>query len=260
MRIITYNVNSLKQRLPRLLAMLEEHDPDIVCIQETKAHADAFPHVALAAAGYTAVDHSGGRWEGVAVLGRTELGVSPLGSGLPGENQPDQARWVEAQVGDIRVVSVYVPNGRALGTETFAEKLAFLEVMADRAADLASADTIIAGDMNVCPTDLDVWDPAQVHGATHVTPDERKRLEAILEQGYVDAFRRAMPDEPGFSWWDYRAGHFHRGFGLRIDLVLLSHTLAPRLSGAFVDRSYRKPTKVRESKPSDHAPVIVDLR
>jgi exodeoxyribonuclease-3 len=118
---------------------------------------------------------------------------------------------------------------------------------------------VIAGDVNVCPTDLDVWDAAQVHGATHVTEDERSRLRAVMDAGFADAFRTVAPEEPGFTWWDYRAGHFHKGYGLRIDLVLLSAPLAQGLQGAMVERSFRKPTKIRESKPSDHAPLLVDL-
>lgn len=258
-RIISYNVNSLTARLPRLLALLAEHEPDIVCLQETKTTPEAFPHMPVQAAGYSAADHSGGRWAGVAVLVREGLTISDVETGLPGEPEPGEARWVEAAVGEHRVVSVYVPNGRAVGTDTFAAKLAFLEAMAERARSIGTGPAIIAGDMNVCPTDLDVWDPAAVHGSTHVTVDERSRLEAVLAGGFVDGFRVANPDEPGFTWWDYRAGHFHKGFGLRIDLVLLSAHLAVRVGSARVDRDYRKPTKVRESKPSDHAPVILDL-
>lgn len=260
MRILTYNVNSLTARLPRLLALLEEHRPDIVCLQETKVAPETFPHLPLQAAGYVAADHSGGRWEGVAVLARRELGVTDVSIGLLGEPDPAEARWVEASVGDVRVVSVYVPNGREVGCDEYLGKLAFLEAMAARARDLAGGPAVIAGDMNVCPTDLDVWDPVQVHGGTHVSPEERTRLEAVLGAGFVDAFRAANPEEPGFSWWDYRAGHFHKGYGLRIDLVFLSPPLAERLERAAVARDYRKPTKVVESKPSDHAPVLVDLR
>lgn len=259
MRIVTYNVNSLPARLPRLLAFLDEHRPDIVCLQETKVAPDAFPELPLQAAGYSAVHHSGGRWAGVAVLARSELGLTDVASGLPGEVNPDEARWVEATAADIRVASVYVPNGRAIGTETFDQKLRFLEAMAERAETMAQSPSVIAGDMNVCPADLDVWDPAATAGSTHVTDDERSRLQAVLATGFTDAFRAASPDDPGFSWWDYRAGHFHKGYGLRIDLVLLSTPLAGGLREARVERDYRKPTKVRESKPSDHAPVIVDL-
>lgn len=259
MRIVTYNVNSLTARLPRLLTMLAEHEPDIVCLQETKVSPDAFPHEVLADAGYVAADHSGGRWEGVAVLATTGLGIADVRCGLPGEPDPDQARWVEATVGGVRVVSAYVPNGRAVGTPTFAAKLTFLDAMAQRAGELAGASAVIAGDLNVCPTDLDVWDARAVHGSTHITPEERRALGGVTAAGFIDAFRTLEHDEPGFTWWDYRAGHFHKGFGLRIDLALLSTSLAGRLVAARVDRDYRKPTKVREAKPSDHAPLIVDL-
>lgn len=260
MRIVTYNVNSLKARLPRLLALLDEHAPDVVCIQETKSTPEAFPHPELERHGYVAADHSGGRWAGVAILAKTALGIGDVVRGLPGEPSPDEARWVEATVGDLRVASTYVPNGRALGTDTFADKLVFLDALAARARLWADLPAVIAGDFNVCPTDDDVWDPRQVHGGTHVSGDERSRLASIAAAGLVDAYRRVEPVEPGFTWWDYRAGHFHKGFGLRIDLVLVTDRTAELLEGATVDRSYRKPTKVRESKPSDHAPVIVDLR
>ena len=259
MRFATYNVNSITARLPRLLAFLDEHRPDIACLQETKVSADAFPHLPLQAAGYVAADYSAGRWAGVAVISRIELGIGDVTAGLAGEAAPAEARWVEATVSGIRVVSTYVPNGQALGTVPFAQKLVFLEAAAQRAAELAEGPAIIAGDMNVCPADIDVWDPARVHGATHITPDERSRLQAILDRGFVDAFRAVHPTEPGFTWWDYRAGAFHKAQGLRIDLALFHHHLASGLSGARVERDYRKPTKVRESKPSDHAPLVIEF-
>lgn len=258
MRVVTWNVNSLGARLERVLALLDEYRPDVALLQETKTAIETFPHLPFQAAGYGAADHSGGRWEGVAVLARQDLGIGETVFGLPGEPDPTQARWMEAVVGGIRFVSVYVPNGRALGTETFAEKLTFLERMAERAARLGPS-AVIGGDMNVCPTDLDVWDVEKVHGATHITEDERSRLRAVQSEGFVDAFRTMHPDEPGFSWWDYRAGHFHKGFGLRIDLLLLGTAVAPGLSAARIDRDYRKPSKVPGTKPSDHAPLIVDL-
>jgi exodeoxyribonuclease-3 len=260
MRVVTYNVNSLPARLPRVLALLARHEPDVVLLQETKTTPAAFPHGPLADAGYLAADHSGGRWAGVAVLGRADLGVDDVSLGLPGEPDGDQARWVEATVGGVRAVSVYVPNGQRVGAPQFTAKLAFLEVMADRAAVLAAAGpTLIAGDVNVCPTDQDVWDPRMLHGGTHATSDERTRLDAVVAGGYVDVFRALHADEPGFTWWDYRAGHFHKGFGLRIDLVLASAHLGGALTSAVVDRDLRKPSTVPESKPSDHAPLVVDL-
>ena len=259
MRFVTYNVNSISARLPRLLALLEETRPDIVCVQETKVAALKFPHLPLLAAGYTAADYSAGRWNGVAILVRSDVGFDDVRVGLEGEVVVDEARWVEATVDGIRVVSAYVPNGQAIGSEPFAQKLAFLEAMAQRAAQLVGEPTIIAGDLNVCPTDLDVWDPAQIHGATHITADERSRLASIIELGFVDAYRSLHPDEPGFTWWDYRFGAFHKGHGLRIDHVLVSRPLAERLREARIERDFRKPSKVPESKPSDHAPLIVEF-
>lgn len=258
MRIVTWNVNSLPARLERVLAFLEEHRPDVLLCQETKVSPQAFPHLAFEAAGYSAVDHSGGRWEGVAVMARHNQSIELVGRGLSGEPDPSQARWVEALVEGVRFVSVYVPNGRAVGTETFQEKLDFLDAMSARARDM-DEPAVIAGDMNVCPTDLDVWEPADVHGSTHVTQEERTRLAATVDGGFVDSFRQLHPNEPGYSWWDYRAGHFHKGFGLRIDLVLVSRSLAPDLLRAGVVRDYRKASKVPGTKPSDHAPVMVDF-
>ena len=261
MRIVTYNVNSLPQRLPRVQALLAEHAPDVVCLQETKVAPEAYPDAELREVGYRSAHLSGGRWAGVAILAREELGVlDDVVTGLEGEVDAHEARWVEATVGgSLRVVSVYVPNGRALGTPTFAAKLAFLDAMARRAAVLADGPAVIAGDVNVCPADRDVWNVDEVHGATHVTPDERSRLRAVLDAGFVDAYRHLEPEEPGFTWWDYRAGHFHKGFGLRIDLAMVSRPLAPHLAGAGIDRAYRKPTKVPGTRPSDHAPLLVDL-
>jgi exodeoxyribonuclease-3 len=258
-RLATYNVNSIKARLPRLLAFLDVHHPDVVCVQETKSAPEAFPHEALAGVGYMAADLSGGRWEGVAILARNELGVSDVTRGLVGEPDADQARWVEATVGGVRIVSVYAPNGQALDSPAFADKLLFFDAMVQRMAGLTGMPAVVAGDLNVCPTDLDVWEVADVHGGTHVTDAERSRFRAMLEAGYVDSFRRANPDEPGFTWWDYRAGHFHKGFGLRIDHVLASAELADCIESAAVIRDFRKPSTVPESKPSDHAPVVVDF-
>ncbi len=153
-----------------------------------------------------------------------------------------------------------MPNGRSLTSPEFFAKLTFLEAMAVRAADLAGGETVIAGDVNVCPADLDVWDPVRIHGGTHITPEERGRLGAILDAGYVDTFRSLHPEVPGFTWWDYRAGHFHKGFGLRIDLVMASRPLAERLIDVAVERDYRKASTVAESKPSDHAPLLVRFR
>jgi exodeoxyribonuclease-3 len=256
MRFSTWNVNSLKARLPRVLEFLGEVAPDVLCLQETKSAPEAFPLAALEDAGYRAVHHSAGRWAGVAILARGGLALEESSAGLAGEAAPDEARWIEATVDGVRVASVYVPNGREVGTAPFADKLGFLEAIEGRVAALAAAGTPFAllGDFNVCPADADVYDPAAFVGATHVTVQERGRLEAIIAAGAVDAYRALHPDEPMFTWWDYRQGHFHRGLGLRIDLALLSADLAGRTTEVAIVRDYRKGTR-----PSDHAPMVVEV-
>jgi exodeoxyribonuclease-3 len=190
----------------------------------------------------------------VAILARQGLALGDAIAGLPGEHRTEEARWVEATAGDLRVASTYVTNGRAVGTPTFDEKLAFLDAMRARLAGDGAPD-LIAGDFNVAPSDLDVYDPAAFVGSTHVTEAERSRVRAILDAGYVDAFRAVHGDEAvQHTWWDYRQGHFHRGLGLRIDLVLLRAELAPGLRRCGIERDFRK-----GSKPSDHAPLVVEL-
>jgi exodeoxyribonuclease-3 len=253
MKLATWNVNSLNVRLPRVLEFLELHAPDILFIQETKTEPDAFPGIELDAAGYQTVQHSAGRWAGVAIAARHGTPVDDVRVGLENEPSPDEARWIEATVGDVRAVSVYVPNGRAVDSPFYEDKLRFLDAAAARIGELSPL--VVAGDFNVCPTDLDVYDPAAFVGDTHVTPAERERFAALLTAGTVDAFRALHPDEPGFTWWDYRQGHFHRKMGLRIDALLLSPPLAERLESCGIDRNFRK-----GPKPSDHAPLLAELR
>jgi len=256
MRVVTWNVNSLKVRMPRVLELLAQHQPDVVCLQETKCNPDAFPELELQAAGYEAAHASGGRWAGVAILART--GTSALTDpqhGLPNDPVPDEARWVEATAAGIRFVSVYVPNGRTLDSPEYPRKLAFLDAMTQRIADLQEqGPLIVCGDMNIAPADADVYDPGAFEGGTHVSGPERDRLAAILQAGMVDAYRSLHPDEVQYTWWDYRAGHFHKGLGLRIDLALVSRPLVERLNACGIYRDYRK-----GHKPSDHAPLAVDL-
>jgi exodeoxyribonuclease-3 len=254
MRVVTWNVNSLRARLPRVLELLAEHRPDVVCLQETKCTPRAFPKDELTQAGYAAVHHSAGQWAGVALLARSGLALSEPRLGLPGEPVATEARWCEATVAGIRFASVYVPNGRDLESPEFARKLSFLEAMARRASAMRPALRLIAGDMNIAPSDLDVYDPAAFSHSTHVTPDERSRLEQILVQGLIDAYRRLHPKEVQFTWWDYRQGHFHRGLGLRIDLLMVDEQLDAALLSCGIDRDYRK-----GAKPSDHAPVLLEL-
>jgi exodeoxyribonuclease III len=254
-RLVTWNVNSLPARMPRVLEFLERFAPDIALLQETKTADDAFPESELRDAGYHSAHHSAGRWAGVAILAREQ--PTDVSTGLPGELRADEARWIEATVGEVRVASAYVTNGRAVGTEWFDEKLAFLDAMAERVEELKAGPPLIAGgDFNVTRDDRDVYDPAAFAGATHVTPDERDRLEAIIERGaLVDAFRRLHPDEVQYTWWDYRQGHFHKNLGLRIDYALVAERLAPRLRECGMVRDFRK----GKPTPSDHAPLLVEL-
>jgi exodeoxyribonuclease III len=257
MRVVSWNVNSLKARFPRVLELLHEHTPDLVCLQETKVTGEGFPHAEFAAAGYRAVDRSEGRWNGVAILAPTTAEVDDVVAALSGEPDPAEARWIEATVDGIRVASVYVPNGRDPAHPMFAAKLTFLEAVRDRASELVAAGpTIVAGDVNVAPEDRDVWDPSLFVGATHVTPEERTALAQIVACGLRDAYREADPDGTGFTWWDYRMGAFRRGMGMRIDVALVSEHLT--VTGCEVDTRFRQ-VNAAGDKPSDHAPLVLTL-
>lgn len=254
MRIVTWNVNSLRARLPRVLQLLEEHRPDVALLQETKSAPDTFPTEELTDAGYAAVHNSGGQWAGVAVLARSPLTLSDPQLGLRGDPVATEARWCEATVDGIRFASVYVPNGRTLDSPEYPRKLAFLEAMGARIERLSGSDLIVGGDMNIAPSDVDVYDPVAFVGGTHVSAPERERLHRILAGGILDAYRALHPDDVQYTWWDYRAGNFHKGLGLRIDLALVSPELAARLVSCGIDRDYRK-----GKKPSDHAPLLLEL-
>jgi len=253
MRLATWNVNSLAARLPRVTAWLAERRPDVLCLQETKLADEKFPESELADLGYEAAHHGDGRWNGVAILSR--LGLSDVSRGFDAAEDEHGCRIVAATCGGVRVHSVYVPNGRSLDSEHYRFKLdwlARLRVMLDERC-AADQSVVITGDFNVAPDDGDVWDPAQFVGSTHVSEAEREALRHIEEWGLTDIFRRF--NDPGvFTWWDYRAGDFHNGRGLRIDLMLVSRDLEQRAAGAFMDRDARK-----GQKPSDHAPVVVDF-
>jgi exodeoxyribonuclease-3 len=254
-RIATWNVNSLNARLPRVEEWLAQVEPDILCMQETKVADDAFPALAFQALGYDSAHHGSGRWNGVAILSR--LGLTDVADGFADGDDPDpDARLLWATCGEVRVASAYVPNGRALSDDHYQYKLAWLarlRGLLDLAADPAEP-MLICGDFNIAPDDRDVYDPAAFVGETHVSEPEREALQRIEEWGLVDVFRRHY-DAPGlFSWWDYRAGNFHKGKGMRIDLVLATEDLAERSRAALIDRNARK-----GKGPSDHAPVIVDF-
>jgi exodeoxyribonuclease III len=256
MRIATWNVNSVKQRVPRLLPWLDQRRPDVVCLQETKLSDDAFTALlgdALAERGYAAAVHGETAWNGVAILSRTGLQDVARGiPGAPGFPHPE-ARAVSATCAGVRVVSVYVPNGRTPGSEHYEYKLAWLTALREMVA-AGSEATVVCGDMNIAPTDEDVFDPQAYVGHTHVTPPERAALSELQALGLHDVVRERWPGERVFTYWDYRAGMFHKDLGMRIDLILASSPVAARVQAAWVDRQARK-----GSGPSDHAPVIVDL-
>jgi exodeoxyribonuclease III len=255
-RIATWNVNSIKPRLPRLLPWLDERQPDVVCLQETKLADDAFIELLgdeLARRAYALAVHGEPTWNGVAILSRAGMEDVSVGlSGGPGFPHPE-ARAIAATCGGIRVVSVYVPNGRLPGSEHYQYKLAWLASLREMMS-AGPEDTVLCGDMNIAPTDDDVFDPEAYIGQTHVTPPERSALAEIQALGLHDVVRERWPNERIFTYWDYRAGMFHQDLGMRIDLVLASETVADRVRAAWVDRQARK-----GSAPSDHAPVIADL-
>lgn len=258
MRLATWNVNSLGARLPFVREWIEANKPDVLCLQETKLADADFPAHSFAELGYSSVHHGDGRWNGVAVVSR--VGLDNPERGLGSEEDVHGCRFVAATCGGVRVHSVYVPNGRSLDSEHYRFKLAWLARLRGYLAERSDPEELVAvcGDFNVAPDDADVWDPAHFAGMTHVSDEERAALEDVLDWGLVDVFRRFHPEGGVFSWWDYRGGSFHKGQGMRIDLVLLSRPLAARCRSAEIDRDARKKSPAG-GKPSDHTVVMVDL-
>ena len=280
MRIATWNVNSLKARLEKVTWWLDRAAPDVLLIQETKLTDEDAPSMPFAMAGSQLVHHGEGRWNGVAIAARqgltiddvvTNFGDGPVRDSGPGapvavseeDFDPfDEARMMVASVSDdaggaIRIANIYAPNGRVVGSPFFQGKLAWFERLRrwlDEAAD-PDRPLVIGGDFNIAPTDADVWDAAAVHGGTHVSKPERAAFARLLDWGLTDAYRARRPEPGRFTWWDYRAGNFHKNFGMRIDHLLATRPVVERLAWAEIDREARKGQPV----PSDHAPLLVDL-
>jgi exodeoxyribonuclease-3 len=255
-RIATWNVNSIKQRVPRLLPWLDHRQPDVVCLQETKLEDAALMDLLgdeFAKRGYDLALHGEPTWNGVAILSRE--GLEDVVKGVPGApGFPDpEARAVSATCGGIRIVSVYVPNGRVPDSDHYRYKLAWLASLRDMLA-AEPKDLVVCGDMNIAPTDEDVFNPEAYVGHTHVTKPERAALAKLEALGLHDVVRDRWPHERVFSYWDYRAGMFHQDLGMRIDLILTSESVERRVKAAWIDREARK-----GSGPSDHAPVMLDL-
>jgi exodeoxyribonuclease-3 len=278
-RIATWNVNSLKARLPRVEEWLVQRVPDVLLMQETKLADEAAPDMPFRMAGYELAHHGEGRWNGVAIASRVGIEdvVSNFGDGpvhrSPGPESAatstvealeaeasiapgDEARMVSARCGGVRVVSIYAPNGRALDTPFYRAKLAWFDRLARwlRETQDPAEPLVIGGDFNVAPEDADVYDPAFFAGSTHVSDPERAAVAALRDWGLVDAYRLHHPEPGRFSWWDYRAGNFHKGLGMRIDHLYVTRSVSDRCTAAEIDGDARK-----GHLPSDHAPVWIDL-
>jgi exodeoxyribonuclease III len=267
MRIATWNVNSLKARLDKVRWWLDRAHPDVLLMQETKLTDGAAPVAEFRDAGYELAHHGQGRWNGVAIASR--LGIAgvvthfgqPLRPGSTpntGDDEPlAEARMIAADCRGIRVVSVYAPNGRTVDSPFYEAKLSWFDRLSrwlEQAAD-AEQPMVVGGDFNVAPADLDVWDPRACHGGTHVSPPERAAFARLCRWGLLDTYRRHHAEAARFTWWDYRAGHFQKNFGMRIDHLLATRPLAERTIWAEIDREARKGKPI----PSDHAPLLIDV-
>lgn len=257
MNITTWNVNSLKARQHRVEEFLNEVAPDVLCLQETKMADDAWPAMTFQALGYDSAHYGNGRWNGVAILSRVGLTDVTVGFGEGIDDPyPDDCRLITATCGEVRVSSVYVPNGRDVTTEFYERKLAWFASLSTWLASTAepSDPLAILGDWNVAPEDRDVWNPARMVGSTHVTDAERACLAQLRDWGLADAFRLINDEDGQYTWWDYRGGSFHKGEGLRIDLAYVTESVANRVREVTMHRDFRK-----GDKPSDHAPLSVTL-
>jgi len=267
MRIATWNVNSLRARLEKVSWWLERAQPDVLLMQETKLADTDVPTLAFSGAGYEVAHHGEGRWNGVAIASRVGIAdvIPNFGERLRPASTPEvsddeplaEARMISAVCGGVRVVSLYAPNGRVVGSPFFEAKLVWYDRLARWLAQACDPQQplVLGGDFNVAPTDADVWDAQACHGGTHVSPPERQAFARLGAWGLVDAYRQHHPEADRYTWWDYRAGNFHKNFGMRIDHLLVTAPLAGRVVAAEIDREARKGKPV----PSDHAPLLVDL-
>ncbi len=266
MRIATWNVNSLKARLEKVLWWLERAQPDVLLMQETKLADGDEPREGFRALGYEMHHHGQGRWNGVAIVSRCGITdvVTNFGEPLRAKETPEsddepfaEARMISGVCGGVRVVSIYAPNGRTVGSVFYRAKLLWYERLGRwlREARDPSEALVVGGDFNVAPTDADVWDPKACHGGTHVSAPEREAFASLRDWGLIDAYRLHHPESQRYTWWDYRAGNFHKNYGMRIDHLLVSAPLEKRVVWSEIDREARK----GKPTPSDHAPLFVDI-
>ena len=256
MLIATWNVNSLKARLDRVTQWVNENQPDVLCMQETKMKDEVFPALTFAELGYESAHFGQGQWNGVAII--SKVGLTNVVNNFAKPIEPDhEARIISATCGGVKVVCVYVPNGRALEDDHYKYKLGWMKKLRQHADAIAKPDDrlVIGGDFNIAPTDDDVWDVTKFEGATHVSAPERKAFAELCEWGLTDAFRELHPEPKVFSWWDYRNGSFHKGEGMRIDFLLATKSLMSEVEASSIDRNARK-----GEKPSDHVPVTIKLK
>ena len=256
MRIATWNVNGLRARLEFLLLWLREREPDVVGLQELKLTDEQFPRDEIESAGYQILSHGQKSWNGVAILSRKSAEL--VQRGLP-EQQEMGARLISARIDDLVFATIYLPNGKDVGHDDFPRKLVWLDALRSwlESAHEPSDSLVLCGDFNVCPGPLDSHNEEKLRGGIFLTDEERSRFQGLIDWGLVDVFRAAHPESQTYSWWDYRGGAFHRGLGLRIDLMLATAAVNARVRGVEIDREYRK--KKDGLTASDHAPVIVDL-
>jgi exodeoxyribonuclease III len=267
MRIATWNVNSLKARLDKVCWWVERARPDVLMMQETKLADTDAPVGPFRDLGYELAHHGEGRWNGVAIASRCGVAGVVTNFGEPrqaprtpdvGDDEPlAEARMIAADCGGVRVVCVYAPNGRVVGSPFYEAKLAWYARLLRWFEDAANPEEplVVGGDFNVAPEDEDVWDPTAAHGGTHVSPPEREAFAKLCRWGLVDVYRKHHPEPDRYTWWDYRAGNFHKNIGMRIDHLLATRPLAERTLWAEIDREARKGKPI----PSDHAPLLVDV-
>ena len=258
MIVATWNVNGVRARAQRLLEWLGERQPDVACLQELKVKEDEFEHEVVERAGYKAAIVGQPGWNGVAVLAREPPQIAQRG--LEGEAEAG-ARFVVARAAGLEIASAYIPNGKTTKDPEFRMKLKWLEALASWVESRrdASAPFVLAGDFNVCTTDLDSYVGERGRGTIFHTDEERALVGRIAKAGLVDVYRAKYPTEPGYSWWDYRMGAFHRKLGMRLDLIFASEPVARRVKDVYVDRDFRKKSKLSGALPSDHAPVVAVL-
>jgi exodeoxyribonuclease III len=267
MRIATWNVNSLRARLDKVGWWLERALPDVLLMQETKLSDEDAPTDDFSRHGYELVHHGEGRWNGVAIASRIGARDVITNFGQPlqrpetpgvGDDEPfAEARMLSAVCAGVRIVSVYAPNGRSVGSEFYRAKLVWFERLARwfRETRTPEEPLVLGGDFNVAPEDADVWDPKACHGGTHVSPEERAAFANLERWGLIDAYRLHHPEPNRYTWWDYRAGHFHKNFGMRIDHLLVTEPVKKRVVWSEIDREARKGKPI----PSDHTPLVIDL-